>query len=120
MSNTEFERLVTQLAELATSQVTFNMNLQRNLTAVMAATVSLISVVKSTDKEMTELLEKHLEAQKKLLEGIPDMDCSEQLQNFINILRHNTPSTEDGHPAPPWFRGIVAGGKDSKDPADET
>ena len=111
MANNEFERLVTQLAELATSQVTFNMNLQRNVTAVMAATVSLISVVKATDSEMTELLEKHLEAQKKLLEGIPDMDCSEQLQNFINILRYNGPPADDDHPAPPWFRGIVEGGK---------
>jgi len=111
MSNVDLEKLVTQLAELATSQVTFNMNLQRNVTALMAATVSLISVVKASDEEMTKLLEKHLEAQKDLLEGIPDLDCSEQLQNFLNVLRYSGPPPDDDHPTPPWFRGIVAGGR---------
>ena len=115
MSNIDLERLVTQLAELATSQVTFNMNLQRNVTALMAATVSLISVVKASDEEMTALLEKHLEAQKKLLEGIPDLDCSEQLQNFLNVLRYSGPPPDDDHPTPPWFRGIVAGGRNDGD-----
>jgi len=111
MSGREFERLVSQLAELATSQVTFNMNLQRNVTALMAATVSLISAVKAVDPEMTALLEKHLEAQKELLKGIPDLDCSEQLQNFLNVLRYSGPPPEDDHPTPPWFRGIVSGGR---------
>jgi hypothetical protein len=115
MSSKEFERLVSQLAELATSQVSFNVNLQRNVTALMAATVSMISAIKATDPEMTELLEKHLEAQKKLLDGMPDLDCSEQLQNFLNVLRHSGPPPGDDHPTPPWFKGIVDGGRDHKD-----
>ena len=108
--SSDLDTLVKQLADLATSQVNFNLNLQRNLTALMAAVISILSTLKERDPELGERLVEHLEAQAQVLSPLTDLDCSEQIRYFINILQGGAPPSDD-HPTPPWFRGIVPGGR---------